>query len=106
MLSVFVNSWWVKAGNVCLHWWWGEGRDKPTLSLGDNTFGLLAVQLVSVLTQAHGIPICDGCGELYARPGRKPQAGRRNFCSASACREKVASRLRKQTLRAKRKGKA
>ncbi len=103
VLSALVLTDWLRAGNVHLAWYWKFDASQPSTWLAGGTFGLLAVQLVSALSHAGATLICDGCGELYPRQGRMPQAGRRNFCPA--CGEKGASKLRQRDQRAReRKG--
>lgn len=83
--------------NLQLNW----GSKEPTLILaGAGLFGALGVQLLSTVTNRN-IAICSGCNLLYLRQGRKPQAGRRNFCMT--CRDEVANRLRQRDRRSKMK---
>ena len=79
---------------------WSEGR--PRFALAGRTFGVLGVQLLTAVTRTHGVSICDGCAKTYLREGRKPQAGRRNFCLD--CGEPTASRLRQQDWARKQEG--
>lgn len=89
-----VNEWLGDAGiRLELNW----SSNEPSLTLtGGGVFGALGVQLLSAVT-ANNLAVCSGCGIPYLRKGRKPQAGRRNFCPD--CGDKIANRLR---MRAKR----
>lgn len=83
-----------------------EGGE-PVLELhGGNplcVFGPLGVQLMVAVSKGHAVAICSGCGNPYLREGRKPQAGRKNFCPE--CGELAANRLRQREWR-RRKGRA
>ncbi len=92
-LRMFVGGW-LHSGHVTVeidylgNW--------PSMQLHADTFGTLAVQLVTAINKRHMVA-CSGCGLLYERGGRMPQRGRRNFCPQ--CGETVASRLRKREER-------
>jgi hypothetical protein len=58
--------------------WQGE---VPELKIG-STLGFLSAvwfQLMQTITK-QAICCCNGCGKVYVRNGRKPQAGRNNYC--------------------------
>ena len=55
--------------------------------------------LAQLLCQARGVYQCDECGNLYVRPGKRPQTGKRNFCSS--CGAKAAKRQWAQRQRHK-----
>ena len=95
IVTDMINEWLGDAGiRLELNWSGGE----PSLTLaGGGVFGALGVQLLSAVT-ANNLAVCSGCGEPYLRKGRKPQAGRRNFCRA--CGDKVANKLRVRRSRA------
>jgi DNA-directed RNA polymerase subunit RPC12/RpoP len=95
-----INEWLGDAGiRLELNW----SSNDPTLTLtGGGVFGALGVQLLSAVT-ANNLAVCSGCGKPYLREGRKPQAGRRNFCPV--CGDKVANRLRVRARRNKKGGK-
>ncbi len=93
-LTSLVNEW-LRLGNVRLGFVWATERPElPTLSAG--TFGLLGVQLALAIARAD-FRVCDGCGRRYARTGRAPQRGRKNFCPE--CAETTANKLRQKRLR-------
>lgn len=95
-----INEWLGDAG-IRLELNWSDNEPKLTLT-GGAVFGALGVQLLSAVT-ANNLAVCSGCGGPYLREGRKPQAGRRNFCRA--CGDKVANKLRVREWRTtKRKG--
>lgn len=84
-----VNEWLGDAG-IRLELNWSDNEPSLTLT-GGAVFGALGVQLLSAVT-ANNLAVCSGCGIPYLRKGRKPQAGRRNFCPD--CGDKVANKLR------------
>jgi len=61
--------------------------DLPFLAAG--TFGILGMQLAFTLAQAE-LTVYSGCGRDYPRTGRRPQAGRLNYCPD--CGERTRSR--------------
>lgn len=42
---------------------------------------VLWMQVAQMLTGKLSLCVCDGCGQVYIRRGRVPQAGRKNFCT-------------------------
>jgi hypothetical protein len=59
--------------------WTGEA---PELKIG-STLGFLSAvwfQLLQTIT-SQAICLCDGCGQVYAREGRKPAKGKKNYCN-------------------------
>mgnify|MGYP001468171804 CR=1 FL=1 len=75
-------------------------RITPDLRLQFATgFGFRAavfLQLIQVITGTPGLFTCDGCGKQYIRTGRKPAAGRRNFCPECGEGGKGSKRLYKR----------
>jgi hypothetical protein len=55
--------------------------------------------LAQLLCQARGAYQCDGCGNFYIRSGKRPQAGKRNFCTK--CGKKASKRQWAQRQRQK-----
>ena len=95
LVTDIVNEWLGDAGiRLELNW---DSREPALLLTSNSIFGALGVQLLAVMTKSN-IAVCSGCGLVYLREGRKPQAGRRNFCSD--CRGTVAARIRKREERA------
>ncbi|GEM_PF-2565249 len=91
---------WLHLANVRLSISWPMPNDKPSLELEATTFGILGVQLLTAVGRAQELAVCDGCSRTYFRQGRRPQAGRANFCPE--CRErKVPELLRQRRKRAK-----
>ena len=90
-----VNEWLGDAGiRLALNW---SGLE-PILTLtGGGLLGALGVQLLSAVT-ANNLAVCSGCRMPYLRKGRKPQAGRHNFCLE--CKNEVANRLHVRKWRA------
>ena len=100
-LQEAVNRW-LHLANVRLSLSWSIGVEKASLELETGTFGMSGVQLLAAITGAQTLSICDGCGRPYVREGRRPQAGRVNFCAD--CRDKkVPEKLRQQRKRAREK---
>ena len=99
-LSAVASDRWLDDGNLRLNWFWAPRLGEPLSWLGNDTFSLLAVQLVAALSRAGDMAICDGCSRVYPRK-RRAQRKRRNFCPA--CGVKVSNRLRQRDLRVRRK---
>ena len=71
----------------------------PQFGIETDPFGALLLQLFHAVSGTHTLAVCSGCGQPYPRSGRKPQAGRRNYCAA--CRDAgVPWRDAKQVQRA------
>jgi hypothetical protein len=90
---------WLDLANVrlALSWPTGAGLGSLRLERG-GTFGLLGVQLLTAITGAQSLAICNGCSIPYIREKRRPQAGRQNYCLE--CRaKKVPERIRQQRKR-------
>ena len=68
---------WLRMSDVRPKFAWDP---EPQFFLDSGTFGQLGIQLMQAVSHAHGLAICSGCGNPYMRKGRKPQAGRRNYC--------------------------
>lgn len=99
MVGMVVRDW-LEIGNARPTLVWAPStRAKPTFELtAGGTFGQLAVQLAITIAGAHDIAICDGCRLSYAREGRRPQRGRKNYCSP--CRDVgIPERNRKRAQR-------
>ncbi len=91
---------WLHLANVRLALSWPIGTPTPVLELEANTFGVLAVQLLTAVTGAQSLTVCDGCTRPYVREGRRPQRGRANYCPS--CRSNgVPGRIRQQRRRAR-----
>jgi hypothetical protein len=109
VLAVFLNEWLGCAQMTpALRWGWlnqrpPAARDEPVLELAGGTFGALALQLAGAIAGAD-LTLCDGCQRLYMREGRRPQAGRRNFCT-DCVDEGIPERLRARDYRARRRAK-
>ena len=98
-LQEAVNRW-LRLGVVRPTLRWPIGVDRAFLELETGTFGMLGVQLLAAVTGAQTLSICDGCDRPYAREGRRPQAGRVNYCLD--CRaNKVPDKLRQRRKRAR-----
>lgn len=73
----------------------------PTLHLAGSVFGLLGVQLMTIITGSASVATCSICDQPYFRE-RIPQRGRANYCSET-CRkagDKLRQRRRRATPRA------
>jgi hypothetical protein len=80
-----------------------SGR-RPQISFrGHGLWGALTVQLAYAVVGGQGLLMCAGCGQMFKRNGRRPQAGRRTYCprcgKGSGWRE--ANRLAQQERRAR-----
>ncbi len=89
-----INEWLGDAG-IRLELNWSSGEPILTLT-GGGVFGALGVQLLSAVTNSN-LAVCSGCKKPYTRKGRKPQAGRNNFCHD--CGDKEANKLRMRKFR-------
>jgi hypothetical protein len=69
---------WIRIGAVQPRLVWFT--ETPRFATLSGSFGILGMQLLSAVTRAHGIATCSNCGIPYIRRGRRPQAGRRNYC--------------------------
>lgn len=97
-LADCVNTWLI-LGGVRPHFEWFAGS-APRFMLSGGTFGLVAIQLMLAISQAHAIAVCDGCKQPYPRVNKRaPQAGRANYCDA--CSPKVAAAQRQARRRQK-----
>jgi hypothetical protein len=98
-LQEAVNRW-LHLGNVRLSMSWSINSENPSLEIEAETFGLLGVQLLTAVTGAQSLSLCDGCDRPYVREGRRPQTGRANYCPD--CRKsKVPERERQRRRRAR-----
>ncbi len=89
-----INEWLGDTGiRLELNW---DSKEPALILTGGDIFGALGVQLLSAVT-SNTLAVCSGCGMPYLREGRKPQAGRRNYCPA--CGNRVANRLRRRDKR-------
>jgi len=72
----------IMPGHPGVHLNWYQGNDQPALVV---TSGLGFVRaawlnIAQVIAGVRSLLICNGCGEPYARQGRSPKKGGRNFC--------------------------
>jgi len=103
-LTMLLDQWWLPLGNVRPSFSWLDGPEPAfRLRSGGYAFGVLAVQLMMAVGNAHALALCSGCGNVYMRQGRKPQAGRRNYCPECLDRG-VPARDRQRDSRARRGG--
>ena len=98
-LQEAVNRW-LHLANVRLSLSWAIDVENPSLEIEADTFGLLGVQLLTAVTGAQNLALCDGCSKPYVREGRRPQTGRANYCPD--CRgRKVPERERQRRRRSR-----
>ncbi len=79
-----------------------SAEDYTCIAIAEGTFGVLAVQLLSVALRAREVATCDACGGSYLRLYRRSPvgpAGRHNYCSD--CGKRAAWRLGQQDRRAR-----
>lgn len=87
-LASSVNGW-LSNSDVTLWLNWGsEVRPRLSVDTGWGCFQKIWLELAQCLTGARQLCVCDMCNRLYVRYGRKPQAGRKNYCPD--CREQNA----------------
>jgi len=98
-LKTFVGVWLADAGIRLDLVKLDQGNPAFTFS-GSGVFGAIGLQLLQAIT-ANNLAVCSGCGKPYLREGRKPQAGRRNYCHECS---KVAGRFRMRALRSRQAG--
>ena len=98
-LQESVNRW-LHLANVRLSLGWPIGVPMPTLVIEANTFGVLGVQLLTAVTGAQSLAVCDGCVKPYVREGRRSQSGRANYCPVFRS-QSVPERMRQRRKRAK-----
>ena len=97
VLSLAIDDW-LRMGDISPTFSWEQHA--PNIGLMGSTFGNLGIQLMFTVSKSQGLAVCDGCGQTYLREGRKPQKGRKNFCSERQCGSKASARLRKRAERA------
>ena len=82
----FVVGQWLALGGASHGLGWGPSDDAPNLRLlirdsgQPPTMAILASQLMLAVARASELAVCSGCALPYRRLGRRPQAGRRNYC--------------------------
>lgn len=92
-----VVGWWLGVVGVAPSFFWDDQGSK--IEFWGGTLGALGLQLIRAVSRAHALSGCSGCGDLYVRPNRAPQAGRPNYCPS--CGPATANRLRQRAHRAK-----
>jgi hypothetical protein len=95
-LAAIINS--QLASKVRLRITWEQSL-QVSLDTGLGFIGVLWLQLAQMVTGKIGLYVCDGCGALYVRTGRKPQEGRKNFCDICREGDKASKRLYAQEKR-------
>src|SRR5581483_2818562 len=93
-------KYWLEIGDVGLQFTWPDSGE-PEFRIAGGTFGLIAFQLMAMLTRSQDIATCSGCGQPYLRQGRRPKFGQRNYCPD--CGVRVANRDRQRALAARRR---
>jgi hypothetical protein len=81
---------------------WHTSKVPRFVLRGIGTFAVLTSQLLLAVSNASTLVTCTGCGIVYLRTGRRPQAGRGNYCED--CGERAANRLRQRRWRGKQGG--
>lgn len=69
-------------GLTLLMTWEEATHAKLALARGGGFLYVVWLQIAQLLCEVKGLYPCDECGDYYIRRGRKPQAGRRQFCEA------------------------
>ncbi len=90
---------WMRVGGVSPYLQWLT--DEPAFTFVGGNFGVIGLQLMQAITRSYGIVICSSCGIPYMRKGRRPQAGRRNYCPD--CGSKAWLRDAQRDFQARRK---
>ncbi|MGQ9532560.1 MAG: hypothetical protein ACUVTQ_07120 [Desulfotomaculales bacterium] len=66
---------------------------KITINTGLGFLNVAWLQVAQMISGRFSLCVCDGCGRLYVRMGRKPQRGRYNFCPECGEGHKGSKRL-------------
>jgi len=96
LIKILVNDW-LSMGNVrpVLEW----AGESAFVAFDSDLFGILAHQLMLLISRSKGIGICSGCGEPYS-PERRPRINQRNYCKQcgrrAACRDAKADQRRRE----------
>lgn len=80
-----------------------DGNFRTHIDTGLGFIGALWLHVAQILTKNLMLCTCDGCGQPYIRTGRKPQAGRLNFCEDCGQGDKASKRLYAQKKTNKKK---
>jgi len=64
----------------------------PPDAAASGLFGWIALALAAVMTSSNGIYWCDSCGDPYSPRGRRPQSGRRHYCSTCSEGDRASKR--------------
>jgi len=84
-------------GGISFFFDWSVSKPKLTFLTGLGFIHLLWQQMAQLFAGVAGVYTCDACQRVYIRSGRKPQAGRENFCEdcgTKAAKRKFARRKR------------
>jgi hypothetical protein len=89
---------WLSLGDVRPSFVWDEERCLVTFN--NTLFGMLASQLMLIISRTEGLGICSGCGETFISGHRWPKFNQRNYChncgKRAAWRDAQADRRRRK----------
>lgn len=88
-LTLLVNDW-LELGDVHPRFRWIENEVGASYYCA--LFGLLATQLMLVISRSKGVGICSSCGEPYIPKRRLPKSNQRNYCHRPKCGRSAALR--------------
>jgi hypothetical protein len=77
LLSALINHW-VEISNLRPRFDWSEKG--IFVSFDSNLFGVIASQLLMVISRTQGLGICSNCSQPFIPLNRRPKANQRNYC--------------------------
>lgn len=98
----FVLDSWLKVANVRVTMTALPDRGSHRFELhpgADSLFGALVLELALQVHARNGFHVCDGCGAVYDRGGRRPKTGQDQFCPK--CSGDISVRQRRYRQRKK-----
>lgn len=93
-------SFWLEIGNVRPKFEWRDNI--TTISFDAHLFGVLASQLLLLVSRTKGLGFCSNCGDPFVPVNRRPKEGQRNYCAK--CGRKAALRDAQRDRRRRLKG--
>lgn len=82
MLSSVINCYVSRAGSLNLVFKWSTQKNPNlTYETGLGFVHSAWLQVSQAISKTDSFTICDACGRAYVRQGRKPQQGRKNYCT-------------------------
>jgi hypothetical protein len=69
---------WLSMGDVRPNLVWDD--EHCSVSFDNTLFGMLAMQLMLMISSSGGVAFCSGCGKYYPPKVRRPKVDQRNYC--------------------------